>query len=113
MAHRAFHALNEHDSVAFAHLCDTNVEVYRFVAPSAEAPEASYAMVPLVGAGPVASWLADIFTAFPNLGFRLDAVDPIGASMVCDAKCSFNNEPPRPWTFVLTIHHNNLIGFEV
>jgi ketosteroid isomerase-like protein len=115
IAHKAFEALGRQDISDFGLLCDSEVELYRFTAPPRHHAhnQAEFALVPLCGREAIAAWLQQVFDAFPGMRFLLEAVDEVGDSVVCDARFSFGEDPPWPWTFVLTMHKAHIVGFEV
>lgn len=72
-----------------------------------------FGLVPLRGLEPITAWLAEVFDAFPGMRFVLEAVDRVGDSLFCDARFSFGDDSPWPWSFVLTVEKQHIVGFEV
>ncbi|MDQ6778297.1 MAG: nuclear transport factor 2 family protein [Actinomycetota bacterium] len=95
LARKAFEALDQQDVGAFVRLCDDEVELSRFTAPPDEQASRSpeYAMVPIQGRQMIATWLQKIFDAHPAMRFVLEAADPVGGSVFCDARFSFGKDP--------------------
>jgi len=113
IARAAFCALDRHDVLAFLELCDPEVELFRFTAPTGESHGAEFALVPLRGPEEIEPWFRRVFDSFAGMRFLLEAVDEVGDSVVCDTRVSFGDDRLWQWSFVLTMRDGRILGFEV